>query len=56
MKKILQKTKFLAMEIHDQVANRQHIYEVLRSAGFEYFESGELVIATNKALISPSGH
>ena len=56
MKKILQQTKFLAMEIHDHVAKREHIYEVLRSVGFEYFESGELVIATNKVLVNPSGH
>jgi len=50
IKSILSKTRFIAMEIHDQVADRKKIYEVLKSAGFEWFESGELTIATNMAF------
>jgi len=47
IKSILSKTRFIAMEIHDQVADRKEIYKVLQSAGFEWFESGELSIARN---------
>jgi len=51
IKSILSKTRFVAMEIHDQVANREEIYKVFKSAGFEWFESGELTIANNTAIL-----
>ena len=50
MLSVLNKTRFIAMEIHDQIANREEIYKVLKSAGFDWFESGELTIATNMAF------
>ena len=45
---ILRKTKYLAIEIHDGLGDRQEIFSVLLSEGFELFESGELTIATNR--------
>lgn len=48
MDSILQKTKFLAIEIHDETGVRDTIYETLKRNGFEWFNQGELTIATNK--------
>lgn len=44
---VLSKTKFLAIEIHDETGVRPHIYESLSRNGFEWFNRGELTIATN---------
>lgn len=47
----LARTRFLAIEIHDQFASRTAIYGQLAANGFEYFNSGELTIAFNAALV-----
>lgn len=44
---VLSKTKFLAIEIHDETGIRPRIYESLTRNGFEWFNRGELTIATN---------
>lgn len=44
---VLSKTKFLAIEIHDETGVRPRIYESLSRNGFEWFNRGELTIATN---------
>jgi FkbM family methyltransferase len=44
---VLSKTKFLAIEIHDETGIRPRIYETLSRNGFEWFNRGELTIATN---------
>jgi len=46
----LSRTRFLAIEIHDQFVSRAGVYAQLRANGFEYFDSGELTIAFNAAL------
>lgn len=52
---ILQKTKFFAIEIHDEYHIRETIYEHLKRNGFDYFESGDLTLAINKNKIPVSG-
>ncbi|TXE12040.1 FkbM family methyltransferase [Seonamhaeicola algicola] len=47
----LNKTKILAIEIHDEYNIRVSIYDILKSYGFYLFESGELTIGLNKAYI-----
>ncbi len=47
----LNKTKVLAIEIHDEYNIRESIYDILKSYGFFLFESGELTIGLNKAYI-----
>jgi hypothetical protein len=47
----LARTRFLAIEIHDQFVSRAGVYAQLRANGFEYFDSGELTIAFNAALV-----
>ncbi len=42
--------KIIAIEIHDEVANRKDIYEILRSYNFFIFSSGELTIGVNNTL------
>ena len=44
---VLHKTTFLAIEIHDETGIRPRIYESLTRNGFEWFNRGELTIATN---------
>lgn len=44
---VMSKTKFLAIEIHDETGIRSRIYESLTRNGFEWFNRGELTIATN---------
>lgn len=44
---VLSKTKFLSIEIHDDTGSRPRIYESLKRNGFEWFDNGELTIATN---------
>lgn len=51
MDNVLQKTKFLAIEIHDETGIRDTIYESLKRNGFEWFNQGELTIATNKNMV-----
>ena len=46
----LNKTKCIAMEIHDEFDCREHIYSVLENYGFEFFNSGELTIGINKKM------
>lgn len=47
---LLSITKYLAIEIHDDVADRKHIQQVLRENNFSWFEEGELTIASNEKL------
>jgi FkbM family methyltransferase len=47
----LNKTKVLAIEIHDEYNIRESIYDILKSYGFFLFESGELTIGLNKVYI-----
>ena len=47
---LLSITKYLAIEIHDDLADRQYIQQVLRDNNFSWFEEGELTIAANKNL------
>jgi FkbM family methyltransferase len=48
---LLQKTKFLALEIHDEFNSRPVIYGHLKRNGFEYFEFGDLTMGVNTAKI-----
>ena len=43
----LDKVTILAMEIHDEHADRKRIHEKLSERGFKYFEQGELTVAFN---------
>jgi FkbM family methyltransferase len=47
---ILQKTRFIAIEIHDHLADRQHILAILKKNNFSWFDHEELTIATNQSL------
>lgn len=44
---ILKRTKFLAIEIHDEFDCREMIYSHLKRNCFDYFESGDLTFAVN---------
>ena len=48
---VLQKTRFLAMEIHDHLADRQHIISILEKNKFKWFQHEELTIASNQSLL-----
>jgi FkbM family methyltransferase len=48
---LLSKTRFIAMEINDDVASRSHIHEQLRQNGFSFYETGELTIGVNHNLV-----
>jgi FkbM family methyltransferase len=48
---LLAKTRFIAMEIHDDMANRKHIQEQLSHNGFSFYENGELTIGVNLRLM-----
>jgi FkbM family methyltransferase len=52
VREFLSRTRFLAMEIHDQFVSRTAIQEQLRANHFEFFDSGELTIAVNKKLVN----
>jgi FkbM family methyltransferase len=52
--RLLQRTKYLAIEIHDDMADRKQIYSVLKDNGYTWFESGEITIATNLNLVTIS--
>lgn len=49
---ILQKTRFIAIEIHDGLADRQHILSILEKNNFSWFDHEELTIASNLSLIT----
>ncbi len=49
---LLSTTRYLAIEIHDDMADRQYIQQVLMDNNFTWFEEGELTIAFNKNLVS----
>jgi FkbM family methyltransferase len=51
IKKILHCVRFIAMEIHDDMADRKHIYNVLQSCQFTWIDVGELTIARNERLV-----
>ncbi|MFD1552178.1 hypothetical protein DNU06_00225 [Putridiphycobacter roseus] len=46
----LSKTKFIAIEIHDDVGDRAHINAILKQNNYEFFVSGELTIGRNTLL------
>jgi FkbM family methyltransferase len=48
---ILQKTKFLAIEIHDEFNIRTMIYEHLKRNGFSFFEFDDLTLGINNKNI-----
>lgn len=48
---ILSRTKFLAIEIHDEFNIRHVIYEHLKRNGFDYFEFDDLTLAINHKKI-----
>lgn len=50
VKKVLAKTKYIAIEIHDEFDCRSQIERVLEECGFNCFKSGELTIGSNKNL------
>jgi FkbM family methyltransferase len=47
----LKKTKFIAIEIHDEFDCRDQINECLRENNFIFFTSGELTFAVNRNLV-----
>jgi FkbM family methyltransferase len=51
---ILQKTKFLAIEIHDEFNIRKTICDHLKRNGFDYFEFDDLTLAINKTKVRGS--
>ena len=50
MDAVLQKTRYLAIEIHDETEMRFEIYESLKRNGFDYFDIGESTFAVNKTF------
>ena len=48
---VLKKIRFIAMEIHDHLADRQHILSILEKNNFSWFDHEELTIASNQSLI-----
>lgn len=49
---VLQKIRFIALEIHDHLADRQYILSILEKNNFSWFDHEELTIATNRTLLS----
>lgn len=49
--RFLSKTRFLALEIHDEYNIRDQILKILSKADFDYFHTTELTICFNKKLI-----
>lgn len=47
---LLQKTKFIAIEIHDHLADRRHILTILEKNNFTWFDHKELTIACNRSF------
>jgi FkbM family methyltransferase len=52
IKKILFITNVLALEIHDEMADRAQIYEILKECGFTYFEHNDLTIAYRQNVVA----
>lgn len=50
IKKVLAKTKYIAIEIHDEFNCREQIERMLAECGFICFKSGELTIGSNSNL------
>jgi len=50
IRQILSITTVLALEIHDEVADRNKIYDTLRQCGFRYFDHNDLTIAYKENL------
>ncbi len=50
MDEVLQKTRFLAIEIHDETGMRPVIYESLKRNGFDWFDVGESTFAVNTRI------
>jgi FkbM family methyltransferase len=50
--RLLAITKYIAIEIHDDMANREYIQRILNENNFIWFESGELTIASNQNLLN----
>jgi FkbM family methyltransferase len=48
----LNKTKCIAIEIHDEFNCRESIYRILEKYHFKYFNSGELTVGVNQSLRS----
>jgi FkbM family methyltransferase len=48
----LAKTKYIAMEIHDEFKCRSDIYSCLKKNNFDFFDADELTIGKNMALLS----
>ncbi len=46
----LSKTRFIAIEIHDEYDIRDKINGCLKDSGFEYFTTGDLTIGRNKNI------
>ena len=49
---LLSISRFIAIEIHDDRADRRHIHEQLSANGFTFRESGELTIGCNERLMT----
>ena len=47
---VLQKTRFIAIEIHDHLADRLHIISLLEKNNFSWFDHEELTIASNRSF------
>lgn len=47
----LDKTKCIAVEIHDEFDCREAIYKILKEYNFEFFDSGELTIGVNQSFL-----
>lgn len=51
MEEVLERTRYIAIEIHDEYDCRQHICDMLSRNNFYWTQSGELVIGYNKNLV-----
>lgn len=52
MDPVLQRTRYLAIEIHDETGMRQVICESLKRNGFDWFDVGQTTFATNTKEIN----
>jgi FkbM family methyltransferase len=49
---LLPKVKFMALEIHDEIVDRNKIVEILKSNNFDFFSKGETMFCVNKNLVA----
>ncbi len=49
---VLPKVKFMALEIHDEIVDRDSIVDILKSNNFDFFSKGETMFCVNKNLVS----